>query len=122
MLDEIGKRIAPGETLAVFPEGVTINFLARRVNPTPYVNFMPPELIIYGEDRILEAYRTHPPDYIVMVGRTTDEYGLRKFGQDFGRKLYAWIEQAYEGVTLAGGPPLESEKFGIGLARRKVPR
>ena len=26
-----------------------VNYLSRRVNPTPYVNFMPPELAAFGE-------------------------------------------------------------------------
>ena len=33
------------ETLAVLPEGVMINYLARRVNPTGHVNFMPPRCL-----------------------------------------------------------------------------
>jgi len=44
VLDKIAKRLHAHDTLAVFPEGVMLNYLARRVNPTPYITLMPPEL------------------------------------------------------------------------------
>ena len=37
-----------------------VNYLARRVNPTPYINFMPPELIMFGEENMVAAFRSSP--------------------------------------------------------------
>src|SRR5262249_11472579 len=34
-------------TLAVVPEGAMINYLARRANPTGYINLMPPEVAMF---------------------------------------------------------------------------
>src|SRR4030095_497827 len=46
-LDDVATRVMPNDTLLVVPEGVMLNFLARRDTPTPYVNFMPPEFLIF---------------------------------------------------------------------------
>ncbi|UCC32626.1 MAG: glycosyltransferase family 39 protein [Phycisphaerales bacterium] len=113
MLGEIQTRVPPGATLAVLPEGVMINYLARRINPTPYVNFMPPELTVFGEERMLAAFQASPPDYVVLVHKDTSEYGPRFFGRDYGRKLYDWIRQNYHPISRIGAPPLQTDQFGI---------
>ena len=48
VLDRMAELLPAGGTFAVLPEGVMLNYLARVENPTPYVNFMPPELIFFG--------------------------------------------------------------------------
>jgi 4-amino-4-deoxy-L-arabinose transferase-like glycosyltransferase len=118
-LDEIGRQLAPNDTLAVIPEGVMLNYLSRRVNPTPYLNFMPPELIMFGELNILAAFQAHPPDYVVVAHKQTEEYGLFYFGRDYGQKTHAWIMENYTQVKLWGEPPLQSPAFGILLLKRK---
>ena len=120
-LEEILARVGPEETLAVLPEGVMLNFLAGRVNPTPYVNFMPPELIIFGEERMLAAFRAHPPDYVVLVGKSTAEYGYRFFGRDYGRNIYAWVQANYRELKLIGAPPLRDDRFGMLIMQRAEP-
>jgi hypothetical protein len=119
-LADLERRAAPGETLAVFPEGVMLNWLARRANPTPYVNFMPPELLLFGEPRIAAAFRASPPDWIALVHKDTSEYGYPLFGPDYGRELATWIQESYEPVVLHGQPPLQPNTiFGIQLLRRR---
>ena len=49
MIQAIGQRLPPDGTLAVMPQGLMLNYLMRRTNPTPYVNFMPPEVLAVGE-------------------------------------------------------------------------
>ncbi len=108
------------ETLAVLPEGVMINYLLRRVNPTGHVNFMPPELLIFGEDRILEAFEASPPDWIALTHKDTREYGVGFFGRGYGRNLYGWVLENYEPVALFGDPPGEPDShFGIHLLKHR---
>jgi hypothetical protein len=118
VLDEISTRIGVNETFAVLPEGVMLNYLSRRVNPTPYINFMPPELTMFGEDHMVATFATHPPDYILLVHKDTSEYGGRFFGFDYGKHLYSWIRTHYRDTRLFGAPPLQGSKFGILLLRK----
>ncbi len=124
LLAVIEKDVAPDETLAVLPEGVMINYLARRRNPTTHINFMPPEFIIFGEDTILQAFREHPPDWIVLVSRDFEEYGLEGFGIDHGKELFDWVRVHYQPQLDFGVPPARwrSHEFGLRLLRRSDAR
>mgnify|MGYP001303223710 CR=1 FL=1 len=121
-LQEIETRVAPNKTLAVIPEGIMLNYLSRRETSTPHTNFMPTEVIIYGEDRILRDFKNSPPDYIAMVHKDTTEHGYPFFGQDYAQNFYAWIQDHYTLVLRIGQPPLQRETdYGIDLLRRRAP-
>ena len=113
------KRRGSARTLVVLPEGVTINYLSRTPSSVPYVNFMPPELILFDEARVVGALERTPPDYVAVVHKDTTEYGARFFGQDYGGALIAWVERHYHRVELFGAEPLRDENFGIALFERK---
>ena len=96
-------------SLAVLPEGIGINYLARIPNPTPYINFMPPEEILFGDRAWTEAFRSSPPDVILIVSKDTSEYGRGSFGQGYGRGLAAWVQSSYRpvGAIRREGVPFE---------------
>jgi len=113
------QNLIPADgTVAVFPEGVMLNYLARRATSVPYVNFIPPELAIFGEGRMAAALQDHPPDYVLIVTRLTREYGPTFFGQDYGERLYEWISANYTPIRTIGGNPLSERRFGVLIARR----
>ena len=45
-------------------------------NPTSHINFMPVELMLFDEDRIVECFQAHPPDLIALVHKDTSEIGI----------------------------------------------
>jgi hypothetical protein len=110
----IETHTAPTNTLAVLPEGVMLNYLTRRDNPTPYVVFAF-EVWAYGEQHMLDAYQKNPPDYIVLVHRDTSEYGYPYFGaaKGFGLDVVQWINRNYRPVYLIGDEPLHAGGFGL---------
>ncbi|MCH7866520.1 MAG: hypothetical protein IH881_02410 [Myxococcales bacterium] len=117
-LDELAKA-EPGASVAVLPEGVMLNYLTRRVNPTPYINFMPPEMLLYGETEIIEAFKSSPPDYVVFMHKNTRLYGYEFFGRDYGRRLYRWVLFNYNLVQRIGPKPFEKGAgFGITIYER----
>src|SRR5262249_17257531 len=68
LLADLQSFTKPDDTLLVMPEGLMINFLARRANPTTHLNFTPPALIMYGEQTMLADFQSHgPPDYVAIV-------------------------------------------------------
>jgi hypothetical protein len=118
ILDVLRRVAEPHHTLAVLPEGAMLNYLLRMRNPTPHVSFMPPEALLFGEERMAEAFRLNPPDFVVLVDRGTAEYGFRRFGEHYCAQLMKWIQQEYETVHIVGEPPLQFLGFGIELRRR----
>ena len=109
----VNKRAKGDATLLILPEGIQLNYLTRRRNPTGIVNFMPPEYLMFGEDAILERLERNPPDAIVISNRKTPEYGLPCFGIDYGARTMRWVLERYASPAAAwarkGKPPLQPE-------------
>ena len=115
---DLKSRARAGETLLCAPEGLIINYLARMKSPTGHLNFTPPALIMYGEQRMVRDLQASPPDFVALVHVVTPEYGAPLFGRDYGRDLAAWIEANYHPVQLFGMMPFEQDLFGILLLKR----
>ena len=117
----IEERVPPGGSVAVFPEGVMLNYLARRPTPTPHFSFNPFELHVYGESEIQRALEESPPDLIVLVHQDTSEHGPRFFTRDYGTHLWAWIRARYRPTQQIGQRPLQPDtSFGIRILEPSV--
>jgi len=120
MLQVMQTQIPPDGTLTVLPEGAILNFLARRPSSTPFVSFLPPDVDMFTEPRLLESLQQNPPDYIAILHRPTQEFGPAAFGTHYATAMYAWIKDNYSLVHRAGALPYSSKEFGIVLGCRKV--
>jgi hypothetical protein len=109
----------PGATVAVLPEGVMINYLSRRENPTPYINLTVPVLLTFGESVIQRRFEMTPPDYILLVHKDSTEYGVPYFGSDprNGQALMASIGTRYRTVGVIGRIPLHEGGYGIAILK-----
>jgi hypothetical protein len=118
--EAIDETLGPEDTLAVLPEGVMLNYMTRRTNPTGYLNFTPLELCAFGEGRIVAAFESRPPDYIFWVFRPVSAFGGGHLGVDFGHRLGDWIRRNYVEVWRISDPKRRGWKFDRGrLFRRK---
>jgi len=110
-------RERPPGTLAVLPEGVMLNYLARRRAPTRHLNFMPPELaILGGEATVLDELEASPPAWVAIVHKDLSEYGYRRFGDDYATGLFDWLMEDYVPfATIARSPLVPGKRFGIAL-------
>jgi hypothetical protein len=117
----IHSVIPPDATFNVLPEGIMINYLTRHVASTRYINFMPTELIIYGETSILRAFKNQAADFIILVHKDTREFGLDFFGINpvYGKATMDWIRLHYTSVWQDLADPLQDDHFGIKVMQRK---
>ncbi|MGE5360576.1 MAG: glycosyltransferase family 39 protein [Bacteroidales bacterium] len=114
------RQLASADTVAVLPEGVMLNYLLRRRSTVRYVNYMPLELLLFREDRVLSALQSAPPSAIVLVHKDTSEYGYPLFGTDYGTSILRWVRENYDRTALIGHEPLRSPaEFGIEVLRRR---
>jgi hypothetical protein len=119
----IAQQLPPDQTLDCFPEGIMINYLSRRRVSTPFVNFNPPDLLLFGENNMIDALQKSPPNVIMIVQKDTSEFGVPLFGRDYGNGIYTWIIENYEDVgpylyvDLGASP--RGSAFGIGVMARK---
>jgi len=118
LLDRLPSLVGPDETLLALPEGIMLNFQTRRRNPTPHINFMPPELIMFGERQIIAALEESPPDVVVLIKRRTIEYGFETFGNGYGEELMRFIASRYPVVETIEDPALFGENFSKALVLR----
>ncbi len=121
-LEALHAQLPSSASLLVMPEGVSLNYWLRRVNPTPYTLFLPAELAAFGgEQRMLEAIRRAPPDFVVLVNRPGDEFGLGPFGSDprFGRELLRYVEGAYRRIAKFGAEPFREVLPGVVVMQRE---
>ncbi len=111
-------------TVVVIPEGVMINYLARRRNPTPFMTFLPSDLLMYGEVRMLDALQRDPPDHVIRFTRKAAEFGFGAFGSDHAQDIDAWIRRNYSPATPVLGNPRSRANGAsiVGLARRSGAR
>ena len=118
LLDEIRQRVGPTQTLVALPEGVLLNYLARRDSSVPYVQFSPICMMLWGEAKITRDIQASPPDFVALVHRETQHEGGRFFGRDFAQGLMEWVEANYRPVWRTGAPPLRDRRFGLVLLER----
>lgn len=118
-LEFVEQVIGPNETPVVLPEGVMLNYLGRRANPTPYQNFMPTEMAVFGESTILDSLRARPPDWIILVHKDTSEFKARFFGKDYARQIGDWVRANYREVRTIYARPFVDDRFGILILRRR---
>lgn len=121
LLEQIDKVMAPGDDFVIMPEGVLMNYLSRRKNPTEFITFLPTDMTIYGEDRLLSALQATEPDYIILISRDTIEYGVHYLGQGYGDGIFRFVRSGYSDVVRIGDMSFldDSEGKGLGIVIMK---
>lgn len=121
-LDWLGENTDAGESFIGFPEGIMLNYLARRPTRTTCMNYMMTEMILFGEDELLAEMRADPPDYVLLVHKDAGEFGVGPFGQDprYGRTIMTWVRKRYQPVALFGAEPMRDGRFGIRIMKKRA--
>jgi len=119
-LDWLNRNTPAGATLCVLPEGIMLNYLSRRPNPTRYTTLVMLATQNYPESEALDAFEKGNPDYIILFHKDTSEWGIRFFGQakNFGLLTMPWINRNYRPVWLLGHEPLQTARFGVKILKR----
>lgn len=98
LLTEVVTLTPRDATLAVAPEGIMLNYLSRRRNPTPYISLMPVEMLMFGETNMLAAFREQPPDYLIITDQDLLDYGVQNFkisDDGYADLLATWFADHY---------------------------
>jgi hypothetical protein len=119
-LEWLEGNAPPGATMVALPEGVMINYLARRENPTRFINFMPPEAVAFGEHDMARSLAERPPDLLLLVHKNTTEYGYAAFGStpEYGGEILPWVRRNYRTARVIGRDPANADGYGIEILTR----
>jgi len=116
----IAEKTSPEATFVGLPEGIMLNYLARRTTTSSYVNFTVGEMLVFGEQRFFDDLKARPPDYVILVDKDTAEFGVGPFGADprYGQEIMDWVNRRYTPIALVGDEPLQGRDFGIKILKR----
>ena len=119
---ELRKKTTDTSTLLVLPEGVTMNYLLRKPNPTPYYLLTPWEFeAIGGEAKILLTIREHVPDFIAVLNINMKDHGRNYFGEPgYGKEIMEWITENYILFKQLKQVPYKKERFRIDLYQHHI--
>lgn len=113
----------PGDDLAVMPDGVMLAYLTRRKMGMPFLYFMPNDVAVYGEEKIMRSLEECAPQAVAIIHKDTSEFGKRFFGQDYARGIATRVVEQYEAQLCIGAVPMKSDHFGIlVLTKREADR
>jgi len=120
-LNWVDTNVPTNGTLAVLPDGITLNYLSRRINPTPCLFWDPNVMTMFGQDRMTSLFEQNAPDYIVVIEQDQRDLGVGYFGSfpGYGVELMQWINKNYQTAQLIGSEPLRDGNFGIKIMRRQ---
>jgi hypothetical protein len=93
----VETHVRQDETLLVFPEITTINYLTRRQSPSRFTSFMPTETCLFGEQAMLDDLAAKPPDWLIIAPKNMSEFGV-ELGHGYLDKVTKWIDANYEPV------------------------
>ena len=106
-----------GDGLVAFPEGELFNLLSGRANPIRHRLYLPGYLTERNEDEVLAELKRARPAAVILWLRPTGEYDRGLFGEDYGRRVRAWIRENYrlEPFRARGAPARTNPRFILGL-------
>jgi hypothetical protein len=115
----IDQSMSGDDSFIVMPDGVMLNYLSRKNNPSRYFEFTPNIVEAIGEEKIIHEISLTPPSFIILSKKDTSEHGATYFGFDYARNIYSWITDNYDKVFSAGDGTLTGNDFGITIYKRK---
>jgi hypothetical protein len=118
LVNWVVKRLAadPPGTLLVLPDGLSINFLTRRVSTMPSVGGGGPD------ELRMERLRRSRPDYVVLISLDLAEHGATQYGTQGnpGHLMLQWVNQNYTVEASWGDPFSGTNLRGARILRRKL--
>ena len=116
----VRARVKPDQTLLGMPEGVMVNYLARRASPVPFYSYDGTSRLLWGGEWMDRMLQEHTADYVLLLDRGNRMRKQGAFGRHYAQDWYAWMLAHYEPVARFGATPFEkkSRAAGATLYRR----
>jgi len=97
----------PGaQTLAVFPEGIAVNYHLRVPSPLAELEFLPLALSYVGPQHVVDELNARPPAAVFLFYRDMSEYNALYFGDSpaTGWDIARWLSEHEVIIATAGKP------------------
>ena len=121
LLDAL-KNTPSNQTMLVLPEGLMLNYLARKPSPVSPFFFFSAATNGGREAELVRQLERKPPDWVVIISRDLSEYGIKRYGEaaGHGKEMLEWVRLNYELTYSIGADPFESGQRAGRLYARKL--
>jgi hypothetical protein len=108
-------------TVLVLPEGLMINYLARKPSPVPPLFFYFHATAHGREALLVQQLEERPPEWVVLLSRDLRGAGIERYGakSGSGKELLAWVAGHYNQFATAADDPFDPDQQGLIVYRRK---
>lgn len=96
----LSREIRPGEEVLVLPEINAIDVLYRARSVSPLLDHIPGWLDAPVESVLLARLERNPPEVVVSFERSLYELGASRFGNGYGGRVAAWVEENFRPVLV----------------------
>jgi hypothetical protein len=120
IINDFKGKLDDGDTILVLPEGYMLNYFLG-VTPTSFNNSHIPDLVEgEREQKIIDEIKLKKYDYVIIVPRYTEEWGLPVLGVDYLQNTVKYIYKNYDPILLYGDLPFSDyNNFGILVLKLK---
>lgn len=91
------------DTILVIPEGAMLNYLTDRKSNNKYYYLLPPNIEIFGEEKIVKDLEKNLPEYIIIPPRSFTDYKETFLCESFGQKICGLIPKYYNPPVIQKG-------------------
>jgi len=98
LLQAVGRNLARGERILVFPEINGIDALFGTHSASPLLHYFPGWVDSRMEADLIRRFERDPPSSVIIFRRATQEFGAARFGQGFAVALADWCSSNYRVV------------------------
>lgn len=102
LIDFINKNTKKDDKIVIFPEGMTINFLAQRHSDDYYNSLLPLYTETFGEEKIINHYKEKLPEFVIFNNLDMKDYYFRYICQDYALEFCGFVQDNYEFQTVIG--------------------
>ena len=95
LVNFINHKTKSDDRIVIFPEGMMINFLTDRNGEDYYNSLIPLYVETFGEDKIIEHFKSDMPEYIVFNNQSMRDYYFQYICNDYALDFCGFINQNY---------------------------
>ena len=108
---EILSKSSAKDTLIVIPEGIMINYLARKKSSLGIQTFYSNRQV---EESIVDELKIKSPNWVIFMSRDLTEYGVSKFGAhgQCGEIIVNFLNKYYTKYQTIGQDPIQGTGSG----------
>ncbi len=96
------EQNAKDKKIVIFPEGMTVNFLTDTKSDDFYNSLLPLYIETFGEEKIIEHYKSDKPDYIILTNQNMKDYYFEYICKDYAHKFCGFIQENYSLERVIG--------------------